>query len=447
MEGKSRVARYLVAATPIPGHVAPMLAVAADLRRRGHQVRVLSGAAFATAAQSSDVPFVPLPADAQVVRVPESSAGMPGLARRWRTGRAEMRSGFLAPLAGQYRALTAELARSHADAVLVDVMFTGAIPLLLAERRRPPVVVCGVVPVMLSSVDSAPFGIGWHPKAGRDYTMMNRVVHTVLFRRDQSAFNAILRELGVGPSPIYPLDWPLLAERMLQFTVPEFEYPRRDLPSSVVFTGPVPASPSEVTLPEWWDEALRGGRKLVLVTQGTWNNSDLGQLIQPTLSALAGRTDVVVVACTGGAPTRIRPAAPHTYVADFLPYAQLLPRVAVMITNGGYGGVQQALSHGVPLIVAGDAADKPEVAARVAYTGAGIDLGTGHPRPAALAEAVNRILSTPRFRSAAGRLARAMARTTPFDTIDEQLAAVAGNRPASRPPLPPANFSTDRRTS
>jgi UDP:flavonoid glycosyltransferase YjiC (YdhE family) len=47
-----------------------------------------------------------------------------------------------------------------------------------------------------------------------------------------------------------------------------------------------------------------------------------------------------------------------------------------MITNGGYGGVQHALRHGVPVIVAGETADKAEVAARVQYTGAGIDLGT-----------------------------------------------------------------------
>ena len=36
-----------------------------------------------------------------------------------------------------------------------------------------------------------------------------------------------------------------------------------------------------------------------------------------------------------------------------------------MLTNGGYGGVQYALAHGVPLVVAGDTEDKPEVAARV----------------------------------------------------------------------------------
>jgi UDP:flavonoid glycosyltransferase YjiC (YdhE family) len=42
----------------------------------------------------------------------------------------------------------------------------------------------------------------------------------------------------------------------------------------------------------------------------------------------------------------------------------LLPHVDAMVTNGGYGGVQQALAHGVPLVVTGDSEDKPEVAAR-----------------------------------------------------------------------------------
>ena len=58
-----------------------------------------------------------------------------------------------------------------------------------------------------------------------------------------------------------------------------------------------------------------------------------------------------------------------------------------MVTNGGYGGVQQALAHGVPLVVAGDSEDKPEVAARVRWSGVGIDLRRGDPSPAQLATA------------------------------------------------------------
>ncbi|WP_228834975.1 glycosyltransferase [Nocardia abscessus] len=303
-------------------------------------------------------------------------------------------------------------------------MFTGAIPLLLSRRKRPPVIVCGVVPLMLSSADCPPFGTGWQPRAGRDYTTMNRFVQQVLFRGHQAGLNSILRALDLEPAPVFLLDWPVLADRILQFTVPGFEYPRGDLPTSVVFTGPIPipALP-DIALPSWWP-ALGGAKRIVHVTQGTWDNRCFDQLLRPTLSALSQRSDVVVVACTGRSQTPIGPLPANAYAADFIPYAQLLPRVDVMITNGGYGGVNQALSYGVPLIVAGDTADKPETAARVAYTGAGIDLGTAWPRPAAVAAAVDRVLSSGSIRVAAGRLAAEMADRSPFDAVAAVLAEV-----------------------
>ncbi|MHA7275999.1 glycosyltransferase [Arthrobacter sp. Hz1] len=34
------------------------------------------------------------------------------------------------------------------------------------------------------------------------------------------------------------MDWPRAADHLVQFTVPEFEYPRSDLPASVHFVGP-----------------------------------------------------------------------------------------------------------------------------------------------------------------------------------------------------------------
>ena len=47
----------------------------------------------------------------------------------------------------------------------------------------------------------------------------------------------------------------------------------------------------------------------------------------------------------------------------------------MFVTNGGWGGVLAALAAGVPVVVApGTAADKPEVARRVARSGAGVDL-------------------------------------------------------------------------
>jgi UDP:flavonoid glycosyltransferase YjiC (YdhE family) len=46
----------------------------------------------------------------------------------------------------------------------------------------------------------------------------------------------------------------------------------------------------------------------------------------------------------------------------------------VLITNGGYGAVNHAFSLGVPIAVAGESEDKDMVAARVGWTGAGINL-------------------------------------------------------------------------
>lgn len=422
------MARYLLAVSAIPGHVAPMVVVAEELRRRGHDVHVLTGAAFRADVTARGLAMSALPADAEVA--PVAPRRGPGAVRRWRTGRAELRSVFLGPLTAQHAALVSALARADFDAVLVDSMFTGAIPLLVSARPRPPIVVCGVGPLTLSSADCAPFGIGRPPWRERDHTRMNGFVRQVLFRADQARLDNILRGLGLPSAPVFLLDWPRLADRLLQFTVPGFEYPRRDLPPSVVFTGPIPSSLGvDRELPAWWG-ALDGRRLVVHVTQGTWDNGDLDQLLRPTLSALGDRSDVLIVAGTGGSSASPGPLPANAVACDFVPYSRLLPHVDVMITNGGYGGVQQALRHGVPLIVAGDTADKPEVAARVAYTGAGINLGGASPKPTAVAAAVDRIARDHSFRAAAGRLAAEMAQHAPFETIAAVLDELGPSRQA-----------------
>ena len=156
---------------------------------------------------------------------------------------------------------------------------------------------------------------------------------------------------------------------------------------------------------------LDSGRPVVHVTQGTVDNRDLTRLIEPTITALAD-TDVTVVVSTGGRdPAALRvPIPANTYVAEHNPHDRLLPKVDVMVTNGGYGGVQRALASGVPIVVAGSTEDKPEVAARVAWSGAGINLKTGTPTAAALKSAVDRVCTDDRYLRNARRLEAAFAR-------------------------------------
>jgi UDP:flavonoid glycosyltransferase YjiC (YdhE family) len=129
--------------------------------------------------------------------------------------------------------------------------------------------------------------------------------------------------------------------------------------------GPLGAAGSQAALPDWWSD-LDGTRPVVHVTQGTIANFDYRQAIAPTLEALVDE-NVLVVVSTGGRPLNTLPPLPeNARAATFLPYDELLPRTAVYVTNGGYGGVQYALRYGVPIVATRGKEDKPEVGARVA---------------------------------------------------------------------------------
>jgi UDP:flavonoid glycosyltransferase YjiC (YdhE family) len=84
----------------------------------------------------------------------------------------------------------------------------------------------------------------------------------------------------------------------------------------------------------------------------------------------------------------------------------------VLVTNGGYGSVNQAMSFGIPLVTAGLTEDKADVNARAAWSGVGINLATNNPTPQALSEAVRAVLDKPDYRLGASAMA------DEFKTID-----------------------------
>jgi UDP:flavonoid glycosyltransferase YjiC (YdhE family) len=205
----------------------------------------------------------------------------------------------------------------------------------------------------------------------------------------------------------------------------------------VRFVGPLlSAAPSSFREPAWWPE-LRSGRPVVHVTQGTVDNHDLGKLLEPTLRGLADE-DVLVVATTGGRPVSELgfPVPANARVEAFVPHDRLLPHVDVMVTNAGYGGVQRALADGVPLVVAGDTEDKPEVAARVAWAGVGVNLRSGRPSAGAVRSAVRSVLDAPGFAARARALQAEFAMYDgPLEAarlVEELLGAPAGGRGRAR---------------
>jgi MGT family glycosyltransferase len=409
------MAEILIAALSPSGHISPMLTIAQDLVARGDRVTVMTGAAHTNAILTVGAESHTLPAIADFDDSPFDSSDRGRTSSIKALNFAVIRL-FLAPMPHQAAELRTAMAHTRFDAIIVDYGFFGIMPFLLDDpAARPPVLYYTPTPLMLSSRDTAPNGMGLPPRAGVVGRLRNRVLnayaHGLRLREADRATDELLESLGVSKLPVFMLDVGVLADRLIVPTVPNFEYPRSDLAPNVRFVGAVHPQPTHgYQPPRWWPE-LDGRRPVVHVTQGTVDNGDLSRLIEPTIEALGGE-DVTVVATTGGRDVAdIKVDIPsNTFVTEYIPHDILLPKVDVFVTNGGYGAVQRAVSTGVPLVVAGSTEDKPEVAARVAWSGAGINLKTGTPSPTMIRDAVRRVLTDGRYRRRAHALEADFAR-------------------------------------
>ncbi|GJD66450.1 glycosyltransferase [Methylobacterium frigidaeris] len=405
--------KVLLCSTPATGHLNPLLAIARILVDEGHEVAVLSGTPFRERVTATGARFMALPGwadfdgcDLRAV-VPELARIPPGL--EWL--RVAMERVFIDRIPDQHRGLQDALRAFPATIVIGDDMFFGVLPLLLGQRaERPTIVLCGTSILHCARPDRAPAFLGLPPAETLEqeeaYGLLAEAYDGAVGRPVARSLAGVLAKLGRTPPSWALFDAVVrLADTYLQLTVPTFEYPFAP-PSTVRFIGALPVIPGQAPLPPWAGD-LDGTRKVVLVTQGTVANHDFGLLVGPTLAALAGEPDILTVVTAGGRGLDAIPGPipANARLAPYLPFEWVLPRIDAMVTNGGYGSVNQALSFGIPLVAAGLTEDKADVNARIAWSGAGIDLATNNPSPEAIRQAVRTVLDEPGHRREARRLA------------------------------------------
>lgn len=404
----------LICISPAESHVAPILDVVRAFASRDHRVRVLTGARFGDRVRALGAEPIAFPRDADILDELDTRERPRGR----RAINEGLTDGFIRPARAQLPSLRAAIAAEHTDAIVIDPTILAA---QLLGEDRPVLACCGIFPLTVSSVDTAPFGLGMAPPRNaferarsRTMTWMARKLILAGVHRDLDAF---YRENGMpGLGDLFFTDYifqPGVVDLHAQFTVSSFEYPRSDLPAHVRFYGPLrPPTATSRSLPEWWDD-LDDSRPVVHVSQGTVGNTDFSELVAPTLEALADEPVTVVVTTgrgTDGRSVGELPSLPANAVAaDFIPYGALMDRTSVFVTNGGYGGLQLALAAGVPIVIAGDTEDKIETSARVAWSGAGVSLKTGRPTASVVRTAVRQVLEDPSYREAAARIGRDIA--------------------------------------
>ncbi|HEY0156214.1 MAG TPA: glycosyltransferase [Thermoanaerobaculia bacterium] len=392
------MARYLFAPIPVTGHVNPGLPIARELVRRGHDVRFYSTSRFKRAIETIGARWVPLRHalhidEEQMDRFPGRPGG--GIAQI----RYDVKHIFIEFVRGALKDLEAELRREPADVVVADN--TSAVVEALHHKLGVAWAVYGITVIGMSSRDTAPFGLALPPSSTPFGRIRNRflnwVVDRVIFREANRYNEQLRRELGLPPLGVGLFDFATKADLYLQASAPSFDYPRTDLPANVHYIGAtIPEPPADWVPPSWWGDLH--GRRVILVTQGTINN-DYDQLIRPAIRALADE-NVLVVVTTGSRPAsdvEIDPLPENVRVERYIPYARLMPHVDVLLTNGGYGSIQIALAHGVPVVAIGKTEDKAEIANRVEWTGVGVGLKVRVPSVAQIRDAVTRVITTPTY--------------------------------------------------
>ena len=174
---------------------------------------------------------------------------------------------------------------------------------------------------------------------------------------------------------------------------------------------------------DWWD----AGRRHVLVTAGTMSAHLVRNYTARMMAALEPMADRLQVVLNAS-PDAVPGPPPHVLVAPRVPMLDLMPRLDAVICQAGQSTVNEALAHGVPLVVAPIRLGELAVAEQVTRAGAGIAVSFAEAAPAQLAAAVTAVLDEPGYRAQARLIGAEFAAAGGAGAGAARLAALAAGR-------------------
>jgi zeaxanthin glucosyltransferase len=208
------------------------------------------------------------------------------------------------------------------------------------------------------------------------------------------------------------------------------DFPRRQLPATFHYVGPIRAAHETPAL-LWDDDRLANGERLVFASLGTLlgHRADLfGEIAGAAVSLGVD----LLIAHGGRLPADAAAALPGTpEVRDFVPQRAVLAHASALVGHGGMNTVMDAIAAGVPAVLIPLAFEQAAIAARLERAGAGVAVRGRLFRARRIRAALRAVLDEPRCRTAAAALRREAAAAGGVERAADIIARVAASVAAS----------------
>ncbi len=400
------------------GDLHPYLAIAQQLKSRGHSVLIATNAPYQNKVEALGLDFAALGP-----HIPEGPAARDIIERAmhpWQ-GSQWLFQSFLDPCTRQ-SITELSAACEGADLLLAHAIMLAA-P-LVAHRKQLKWATGTLSPISFWSRFDAPTAPlpfnAQTPGASRPSALWSRVSKPLareLMRSWFPNFDEMRRENGLSTRPHPLFESMFSGQANLALFSRELGRPQDDWPARTTQCG-APVLPQPQVLESPWLDWMSQGEPPIVCTLGStavhiartfWRHAFHAARSMHLSHGLRS-----LFLCGEQSYWRLPLPSPQWgMVADYAPFEQVFGRARIVVHQGGVGTTQAAMRAGVPQLIVPWAQDQPDNAARITSRGLGLALHRARLNTDNAVQALSALCDNPKYLQHARDLSRAMQAAEP----------------------------------